>query len=92
MNSITREFWYGNILPQNDCRPKTDEMKQLSDLIIKNRNDLILSMNKEQMAIFDKLDACLAEYATITEETIFAYGFKLGIRMASEAHEERFEK
>ena len=49
-------------------------------------------MNEEQSEIFDKLDACLAKYITITEEAVFSYGFKLGMRISSEAHEAPLEK
>ena len=43
MPNITREFWCGNILPQNDCRPQNAQTKEFAELIIKNRNDLLLN-------------------------------------------------
>ena len=92
MNSVIKELWYGSIIPQNDCRPQNDQIKHLSDLIIKNRNELIFSLNEEQSEIFDKLDACLAEYVTAHEEAIFSYAFKLGMRMAAQAFEKDFSK
>ena len=92
MNSVIQELWYGSIIPQNDCRPQNDQIKHLSDLIVKNRNELIFSLNEEQSKLFDKLDACLAEYVTAHEEAIFSYAFKLGMRMAAEAFGEGFKK
>ena len=92
MNNVIKQLWYGNICPQTDCRLNTTEIKQLSDTLVKYRKNLILSMNEEQSEIFDKLDACLAKYITITEEAVFSYGFKLGMRISSEAHEAPLEK
>ena len=92
MNSVIQELWYGSIIPQNDCRPQNDQIKHLSDLIVKNRNELIFSLNKEQSEIFDNLDTCLAEYVTAHEEAIFSYAFKLGMRMAAEAFGESLDK
>ncbi len=90
MNNVTREFWYGNIIPHSDCRPQTPEAQQLTELIVRNRQELITSMNDQQIEAFDKLDACWTEYVTMNEEAIFAYAFKLGIRMATESLVESF--
>lgn len=85
MNSTTRELWYGNIVPNSDCRPKTAEFKKLSEHISRHRNQLVTCMNDEQREIFEKLDTCWDEYIRSTEEAIFAYAFNLGLKMASEA-------
>ena len=91
MNSVTQEFWYGNITPQTDCRPKTLEIKELTEYITLHHNKLIMTMTKEQREIFEKLDVYWNEYVNCTEEAIFSYAFKLGIKMASEAFGEKFE-
>ena len=90
MDNVTREFWYGNLIPHSDCRPQTPEAQQLTELIVRNRQELITSMNDQQIETFDKLDACWTEYVTMTEEAIFSYAFKLGIRMATESLVESF--
>ena len=90
MDNIIREFWYGNVIPHRDCRPQTPEAQQLTELIVRNRQELIMNMNDQQREIFDKLDSCWTEYVTITEEAIFSYAFKLGMRMADEAFAESF--
>ena len=89
MENITKEFWYGNIIPQNDCRPMSEECKELSELIVCNKNKLISGLNDEQREVFDKLDSCLAEYISFNEEAIFAYAFRLGLRIATEAFEDK---
>ena len=86
MKQITRDFWYGNIIPQNDCRPNTEETKKLSDLMNKCRNELILTLDKEQISMLNKIDDYLVEYTNITEEAIFSYAFKLGVKMAIETY------
>lgn len=90
MDNVTREFWYGNLIPHSDCRPQTPEARQLTELIVRNRQELIMGMNDQQIETFDKLDACWTEYVTMTEEAIFAYAFKLGIRIATESLVESF--
>lgn len=90
MDNITREFWYGNVIPHSDCRPQTQESLQLTELIVRNRQELIMSMNDQQIEIFDKLDSFWTEYVTMTEEAIFSYAFKLGMRMAAESFSESF--
>lgn len=90
MDNVTREFWYGNLIPHSDCRPQTPEAQQLTELIVRNRQELITSLNNQQIETFDKLDACWTEYVTMTEEAIFSYAFKLGIRMATESLVESF--
>ena len=90
MNNVTREFWYGNLIPHSDCRLQTPEAQQLTELIVRNRQELITSLNDQQIETFDKLDDCWTEYVTMTEEAIFAYAFKLGIRIATESLVESF--
>ena len=88
MESIMKELWYGNIIPQNDCRPQTEEFKELSELILRHKRDLTLGLNDRQLEIFDKLDACWAEYISLSEEAIFSYAFKLAMRLMTEAFED----
>lgn len=90
MDNVTREFWYGNLIPHSDCRPQTPEARQLTELIVRNRQELIMGMNDQQIETFDKLDACWTEYVTMTEEAIFTYAFKLGMRMAAESFNQSF--
>ena len=83
MQNITREFWYGNILPQNDCRPQNAQAKELTELKIKNRNDLLLTMSQEQAETLEKLESCVSEYISLTEEAIFSYAFNYSLKAIS---------
>ena len=85
MREITKELWYGNIVPQNDCRPNTAEVNQLTEYILRHKSDLLITLTKEQLEVFDKLEACFTEYINLNEEAIFTYAYHLGIRTAVEA-------
>ena len=91
MNSTIKDFWYGNITPYSNCRLQTSEFKKITEYIIRHHHDLILTMTDEQKEIFDKLDACWNDHIRYTEEAIFSYAFKLGLKMAAEAFNENFE-
>ena len=91
MSNVIQDLWYGNILPQNDCRVQSAKTKELSELITKNRNALLLSLNEEQAKLLDNLDACVTSYVVVSEEEIFSYGFKLGMKMAAQAFGENLD-
>ena len=90
MNSTIKDFWYGNVTPYSNCRPQTSEFKEITEYIVRHQNALIATMTNEQRDIFDKLDACWNEYINHTEEAIFSYAFKLGLKIAAEAFNETF--
>ena len=84
MNSMIKELWHGNIVPQDDSRNNSPEMKQLMEYIARHHDDLLKTMTDEQKEIFEKFDACWSEYADLAEEAIFEYGFRLGMRIGIE--------
>ena len=40
MESIIRELWHGNIVPEDDCRERTPKMKQLMEYMAQHHSDL----------------------------------------------------
>ncbi len=90
MREIMKEIWHGNIVPQTDFKPQTSEHEQLTEYILRHKNDLLITLNDEQLEIFDKLDSCFNEYVSMNNEAIFSYAFKLGMRVATEAFTEDF--
>ena len=90
MREITKEIWHSNIVPQTDCRPQTDEFKQLTEYILRHKSDLTITLTKEQLEVFDKLETCVTEYVSISGEAIFSYAYHLGIRTALEALQNNF--
>ena len=85
MKSILGELWHGNITPQEDCRNNTPEMKQLMDYMARHHDDLLKTLSDEQRDIFERFDDCWSEYASLAEEAIFVYAFRLGAQMTLDA-------
>lgn len=84
MKSMIKELWYGNIIPQDDSRNNSPEMKKLIEYMSRHHDDLLKTMTDEQKEIFVKFDDCWSEYASYAEEAIFSYAFRLGMRIAIE--------
>ena len=85
MESIIKELWHGNIIPQEDSRTNSKEMKELLGYMARHHEDLEKSFTNEQKEIFEKFHDCWSEYTSLAEEAIFCYAFKLGMRIAIES-------
>ena len=84
MRSVIEELWHGDIVPQEDSRINSKEMKQLLGYMAKHHEELEKSLSDEQKVTFGKFHDCWNEYICCAEEAIFKYAFKLGARMAVE--------
>ena len=84
MKSIINQLWHGNIVPQEDGRNNTKEMKDLISYIARHDEDLEKLLTNEQKAIFEKYQDCWNEYVSLAEAAIFEYAFKLGMKIAIE--------
>lgn len=51
MKSMIKELWCGNIMPPEDSRKNTLEMKQLLEYISRHNDDLLKTMTDEQKKI-----------------------------------------
>ena len=80
MNAI-KELWHGNIIPQEDSRTNSKEMKELLGYIARHHEELDKDFTDEQKETFEKFQACWSEYMSLAEEAIFEYAFKLGARL-----------
>ena len=85
MRSILEELFYGNICPNTDCRSHDKETKQLMGYIANHHDNLLSTLNDQQKEIFEKFDDCYNELIDINEREIFAYAFRLGMRIAIDA-------
>ena len=85
MNSMIQELWHGNIIPQEDGRTNSKEMKELLGYMSRHHEDLEKSLTDEQKEIFEKFHDCWSEYMSLGEAAIFEYAFKLGMQIAIEA-------
>lgn len=84
MKNTIKELWHGDIVPQEDSRTNSKEMKELLVYISRHRADLEKSFTDEQKEIFEKFHDCWSEYASLAEAAIFEYAFKLGMQIAIE--------
>ena len=84
MKNIINDLWHGNIVPQEDSRNNTKEMKELISYIARHDEDLEKLLTDEQKVIFEKYQDCWNEYVSLAEAAIFEYAFKLGMTIAIE--------
>ena len=84
MKGTIEELWHGNIIPQEDSRTNSPEMKELLSYMARHHEDLEKSFSNDQKEIFEKFHDCWSEYASLAEEAIFAYAFKLGANLMLE--------
>ena len=82
MRSIINELWHGNIIPQEDSRTNSKEMKELLSYMSRHHEELEKSFSDEQKVIFEKFHDSWSEYASLAETAIFEYAFKLGAKIA----------
>ena len=89
MKETIEELWHGNIIPQEDSRTNSPEMKELLSYMARHHEELEKTFTDEQKEIFEKFHDCWSEYASLAEEAIFAYAFKLGGRLMLETLSEQ---
>ena len=92
MGKTISELWHGNIVPQDDSRINSKEMKELIGYIARHNEDLTKLLNDEQNEIYEKYQECWNEYVSLAEAAIFEYAFKLGARLTHEALIDSHEK
>ena len=55
--SVIKELWHGNIVPQEDSRTNSKEMKELLGYMSRHHEDLEKSFTDEQKEVFEKFHA-----------------------------------
>ena len=84
MKNMINELWHGNIVPQEDRRNNSKEMKELLGYMARHHEELEKSFTNEQKETVEKFHDCCSEYMSLAEAAIFEYAFKLGARLAME--------
>ncbi len=84
IKSMIKELWHGNIIPQEDSRNNSKEMKELLGYMARHHEDLAKTFTDEQKKIFEKYHDCWSKYASLAEAAIFEYAFRLGMQIAIE--------
>ena len=65
MDNPIKELWYGNIIPQEDSRTNSKEMKELLGYMARHHEDLEKSFTDEQKETFEKFHDCWSEYMSL---------------------------
>ena len=84
MKNMIKELWHGNIIPQEDSRTNSQEMKELLEHMARHHEDLEKSFSDEQKETFEKFHDCWSEYMSLAEAAILEYTFCLGARLVME--------
>ena len=84
MKNIINELWHGNIIPGEDSRNNSKEMKAPLGYMARHHEDLEKTFTDEQKEIFEKFHDCWDEYVSLAEAAIFEYAFCLGARLTME--------
>ena len=79
--NILDELWYGNISPQEQSKDNNRAIKELLNLMGRNRDALSSTLTKEQQEVLEKYDDCVNEMYGLIEVAIFSYAFRLGGRL-----------
>ena len=87
--NVIKELWHGNIIPQEDSRTNSPQMKELLGYMARHHEDLEKSFTDEQKETFEKFHDCWSEYMSLTAAAIFEYVFKLGARLAMEVQSDK---
>ena len=81
MKDTIEELWRGNVIPGEDSRTNSPEMKELLSYMARHHEDLEKSFTDEQKETFEKFHDCWGEYMSLAGKAIFVYAFKLGGRL-----------
>ena len=79
--NILEELWYGNINPQEQSKDNNRAIRELLNLMGRNRDRLHDSLTEEQRETLEKYDDCVNEMYGLIESEIFSYAFRLGGRL-----------
>ena len=82
--NILDELWYGNINPQEQSKDNNRAIRELLNLMGRNRDRLHDSLTEEQRETLEKYDDCVNEMYGLIESEIFSYAFRLGGRLMLE--------
>ena len=82
---ILDELWYGNIAPFEQSTRGDKRFSELLKLVNQNREELIGTLADKQKETLEKYEEIMNEMYNVTEREAFSYGFRLGVRLMSEA-------
>lgn len=85
MKQIIEDLWNGNIAVGETCGVHNPEVKELIQLMLRNKEALQKELDKNQKAILEKYIDASQEYVFLLAEQAFCDGFCLACRLMAEA-------
>ena len=82
MDKILEELWYGNIDPMEAVGSGGPQYKELMELMARNREKIAAKLDEEMQEVLETYDDNIREMDAIAEKEAFAYGFRLGVKLA----------
>ena len=82
---ILDELWYGNIAPLEQSTRGDKRFTELLKLVNQNREELSGALTDKQKEMLEKYEETMNEMYNVAERDAFSYGFRLGIRLMTEA-------
>ena len=82
---ILDELWYGNIAPFEQSMSGDKRFAELLKLVNQNREELSGALTDKQKETLEKYEETMNEMYNVAEREAFSYGFRLGVRLMTEA-------
>ncbi len=82
---MIEELFYGNICPCDKHLTRGSEYSQLLNLAVKNEEKLAELLSPQQKEMFEKVKDCITDMNNLLEKEAFIEGFRLGVKLFSEA-------
>ncbi len=89
MNSILKEFYYGNVNPTERQRDQNPEYDRAFERVMKIEEDLLDLLGEDEKSLFKKYSAALAEASCEECAQTFTDGFRLGAAFIFDTFEGR---
>ena len=83
--SIIDELWHGNIAPFEQSTLGDKRFAELLKLVNQDREELVGTLMDKQKETLEKYEETVNEMYSVTEREAFSYGFRLGVRLMTEA-------
>ena len=84
MRRTLKDFYYGNITPNEQLMAPDSELKLAADRVARYESQLKEQLKENERAILEKLIRSQHEIDSITALENFILGFRLGVRMMAE--------
>ena len=82
--SLLPDLWYGALSPIDEKQPPDGSGRLAQKLVLDAEDRLLRTFTKEQRRLYEELDVCLSQQASVLECSAFCRGFRLAVRLLLE--------